>query len=102
MNPIEEYTEFRVSGQAFKKERPIGVSGIMRCHNCADFLESCIDSCIDGLDELVVVYHDCIDDTVTILQKKQDEYPQKIKIYEYKPYLFKMDMPKIMFEYTKK
>lgn len=102
MNPIEEYTEFRVSGQAFKKERPIGVSGIMRCHNCADFLESCIDSCIDGLDELVVVYHDCIDDTVTILQKKQDEYPKKIKIYEYKPYLFKMDMPKIMFEYTKK
>ena len=48
---------------------------------------TCIDSCIDALDELVIVHHDCTDDTPQILRSKQKQYPDKIKIYEYQPYV---------------
>lgn len=82
-------------------ERPIGVSGILRCQNHADFLELCIDSTIGGLDELIVVYHDCTDDTVEILLKKQKQYFPKLKIYEYKPYIFPLEMEKELFMFVK-
>lgn len=82
------------------KERPAGVSGVLRCHNCEDFLDACIDSCIDGLDELVVVYHDCVDNTPGILMAKQKQYPDKIKVYEYLPYIFPVEMNKAMFIYA--
>lgn len=39
----------------------VGVLGLLCCKNCEDFLEMCIDLCIDGLDELIVVYYDCMD-----------------------------------------
>lgn len=68
---MEEYLTYKTNTESFAKERPLGVSGILRCHNHADFLELCIDSCIDGLDELIAVYHDCTDDTVQILHKNR-------------------------------
>ena len=83
------------------KERPAGVSGVLRCHNCADFLVACIDSCIDGLDELVVVYHDCMDNTSEILKAKQKQYPAKMKVYEYLPYIFPVEMNEAMSTYAK-
>lgn len=83
------------------KERPIGVSGVLRCHNCADFLDACIESCIDGLDELVAVYHDCVDATPEILRFKQKQYPDKIKVYEYLPYIFPVEMNEAMSVYAK-
>ena len=39
------------------------VAGIMRIKNEGMFVEGCIESCIDALDELVVVYNDCTDNT---------------------------------------
>lgn len=86
----------------FGKERPPGVTGILRCRNHADFLEACIDSCIDGLDELIAVYHDCTDDTPRILAAKQARYPEKIKVYEYKPYLFPVELDKTLFAFAGK
>lgn len=82
-------------------KRPLGVTGILRCHNAADFLEMCIDSCIEGLDELVAVYHDCTDDTPRILADKQAQYPDKIKVYEYTPYVFPMEMDESLFSFVK-
>ena len=35
-----------------------GLSGIMRVKNEARFIADCIDSCIEALDELVIVYND--------------------------------------------
>ena len=57
-----------------RKKYPIGISGILRCKNCDDFLEACIDSVIDALDELVAVYHECTDRTVAILERKRQQY----------------------------
>ena len=52
-----------------------GVSGIMRVKNDAEFIEASIDSCIDALDELVIVYNDCSDNSPELIYKKQMQYP---------------------------
>ena len=52
----QDYTEYTVDLSQLTKERPLGVTGILRCQNSADFLDACIESCIEGLDELIAVY----------------------------------------------
>ena len=66
-----------------RQNRERGLSGIMRAKNEAQFIGACIDSCIDALDELIVVYNDCTDDTPKILERKRLQYPDKLKIYSY-------------------
>lgn len=83
------------------KEYPIGISGILRCKNCDDYLEACIDSVIDALDELVAVYHECTDRTVAILEQKRQQYPDKVKLYEYLPHVLPMELDKETFAYAK-
>lgn len=60
-----------------------GLSGIMRAKNEEKFIGICIDCIIDSLDELIVVYNDCTDDTEVILQSKVRQYGNKLKIYPY-------------------
>lgn len=60
-----------------------GLSGIMRAKNEAQFIEASIDSCINALDELIIVYNDCTDETPEIIEKKRKQYPEKIKAYAY-------------------
>lgn len=59
------------------------VSGIMRVKNDGMFIEKCIESCIDALDELIVVHNDCTDNSVEEIEKMRARYPEKIKRYEY-------------------
>lgn len=59
------------------------VSGIMRVKNDGMFIEKCIESCIDALDELIVVHNDCTDNSVEEIEKMRAKYPDKIKRYEY-------------------
>ena len=47
------------------------------------FIERCIESCIDVLDELIVVHNDCSDNSVDEIEKMRLKYPSKIKRYEY-------------------
>lgn len=77
--------DYYVDMSFLKKERPIGVSGLLRVKNDADFLSDCIDSCIDALDELVVCYQDCEDNAVDVIHEKKLQYPDKIKVYYYAP-----------------
>lgn len=60
-----------------------GVSGLLRVKNDAQFLDLCIDSCIDALDELIIVYQDCCDNSEEIIKQKALQYPDKIKFYHY-------------------
>ena len=60
-----------------------GLSGIMRVRNEDKYVEACIESCIDSLDELIVVYTGCTDRTEDILKRKVNEYPQKLRIFKY-------------------
>lgn len=61
------------------------VAGIMRVKNEGTFIHDCIESCIDTLDELIVVYNDCIDNSAEEIEKMVRKYPNKIRAYEY-PY----------------
>ena len=59
------------------------VAGIMRVKNDGMFIEECIESCIDALDELIVVHNDCTDNSVEEIERMRMKYPDKIKRYEY-------------------
>lgn len=59
------------------------VAGIMRVKNDGMFIEKCIESCIDALDELIVVHNDCTDNSVEEIEKMRKKYPDKIRRYEY-------------------
>jgi len=62
--------------------RSKGVSGLMRVRNEEKTLKQSIESVINSLDELVIIYHDCTDNSVSILKKLAQKY-NKICLYEY-------------------
>lgn len=74
------------------------VSGIMRVKNDGPFIERCIESCIDALDELIVVHNDCTDNSVVEIDKMVARYPDKIKRYEYPHHIYGMNITKEVFE----
>lgn len=76
-----------------------GLSGILRVKNEARFVGACIESCIDALDELIIVYNDCTDATPEILKEKQIKYQNKIKIYPYEHNILAHDLTREQFEY---
>lgn len=71
-----------------------GVTGILRVKNDGQFIERCVESCIGALDQLVVVYNDCSDDSVVQIRKMQEKYPDKIDIYEYSPKVYGTNLSK--------
>lgn len=77
-----------------------GLSGIMRMRNEAQFVADCIDSCIEALDELVIVYNDCTDNTPIIVEAKRKQYPDKIKVYPYSYHVLSTHLTKTELEYV--
>jgi glycosyltransferase involved in cell wall biosynthesis len=71
------------------KNRKQGLSGIMRVKNEGRFVGACIDTIIDALDELIVVYNDCTDNTEVILRDKVRQYGKRLckTSYGYRVYL---------------
>lgn len=61
------------------------VAGIMRVKNEGMFIHDCVESCIDALDELIIVYNDCTDNSAEEIKKIAEKYPNKIRYYAY-PY----------------
>ena len=80
--------------------RKKGLSGFIRAKNEARFLSSCIDSCIDSLDELIVVYNDCSDNTERVLNEKVQQYPDKLKTYPFNHHILSHNLTKEEFEYA--
>lgn len=63
------------------KKRKKGISGHMRIRNGDFLIDECIKSCLSFLDELIITYNDCDDNTEKILKKYLKN--KKIKIYSY-------------------
>ena len=84
------------------KERPIGVSGLLRVKNDEDFLSACIDSCIGPLDELIIVCQPSDDRTQQIVETKRRQYPDKIRAYSYRPRVLSHNLSVEELEYAKK
>jgi len=68
------------------KNRKEGVSGLMRVSNEEKTVKQSIESVINVVDELVIIYHNCYDNTVSILESLALKY-SKISIFEYKQYV---------------
>lgn len=64
-----------------------GVSGMMRVRNDGEFIEPSVKSCIDALDELVIVYNDCSDNSADEIERMRALYPDKIKVFNYPLYI---------------
>lgn len=79
-----------------------GLSGIIRAKNEGRFIEGCIDSCIDALDELIICYNDCTDGTPEIVERKRQQYPEKIKVYPYNNNVLSHNLTREEFEYASK
>lgn len=78
-----------------------GLSGILRVKNEAPFIERCVASCIDALDELVIVYNDCTDGSDVIIRGLQNRYPEKIRIYEYPHKIYAVGLSESEYEMAK-
>ena len=52
-----------------EEELKRGVSGIMRVKNDAEFIKASVESCIDALDELIIVYNDCSDNSPQVIEE---------------------------------
>lgn len=74
--------------QYINTNRKLGLSGLMRVKNDAQTLSQSIDSCVDALDELIITYHECTDESVQIIERKKLQYPEKILVIPY-PYHIK-------------
>lgn len=81
--------------------RKNGLCGLLRTRNEAALLGPCIDSCIDALDELIVVYNDCTDNTKEVLEEKRRQYPDKLRVLTYNHDVLSFDLTLEEFEYTK-
>lgn len=65
---------------------------MMRVKNDAEFIEACVESCIPALDELIIVFNGCTDNSEDIIRKCADMYPDKIRVYEYLPQVLANNM----------
>jgi glycosyltransferase involved in cell wall biosynthesis len=65
------------------KTRQDGISGFMRVKNEELFLKPVIESVIDSLDEIIIVFADCEDNTPQIAHEAQKRHPDKIKCFHY-------------------
>lgn len=68
---------------AENKKKKAGLSGLLRVKDEARFLRLCVESCVDALDELVIIYQPCADDSPRIIEELAREYPDKITTYFY-------------------
>ncbi len=78
--------EFIVSESDFLKlnsVRPPGITGHLRVRNEEMTIKACLDSCLDFLDELIIVYNDSNDNTEKILLEYANQYPEKIRLFWY-------------------
>ena len=73
-----------------------GVSGFMRLRNEAQFLRAAVDSHLPHLDELILVYNNCDDDTPAICEDYAARFPGKVRAIHYRPFVFPAGSPEYL------
>ena len=80
---IEWITEYNIPINWFYWKKKNGISWVARLKNAEHFLEKCMESYVQYLDELILVDNMSTDRTQEICKKLQKKYPDKIKYYQY-------------------
>lgn len=98
----EDYdpADYMVDLSELERERPCGVSGLMRVKDEARWVAQSIDSCIDALDELIICYQESTDKTAEIVELKRRQYPDKIQTFFYAPPVYAHNLSKEDFQYA--
>ena len=81
--------------------RELGLSGLMRVMNDAQTLASSIDSCVEALDELIITYNDCTDESPQIIEQKRQQYPDKIIVLPYPYHVLGINLSDEEYEFAK-
>jgi hypothetical protein len=68
---------------AMGRSRPFGISGILRFKYSSQFIEQVVRSFLPFLDELAAVYSESDKQTLAIMDRLFNEFPDKIRIYQY-------------------
>lgn len=81
-NPIVDFSKFNSNC------REEGLSGFIRARNEGEYLAESIESWLPLLDELIIVFNNCQDNTEAIARTYAEKYPQKIKVFHYLPIVY--------------
>lgn len=87
--------------QYLNKNRKLGLSGLMRVMNDAQTLAASIDSCVEALDELIITYNDCTDDSPQIIEQKRQQHPDKITVIPYPYHVMGIHLSEEEYNYVK-
>lgn len=68
--------------------REEGLSGFIRARNEGEFLADSIESWLPLLDELIIVFNNCQDNTEEVAEEYARKYPDKIKVFHYNPIVY--------------
>jgi hypothetical protein len=69
-------------------KREPGISGFIRARNEGDWLALTIESHLPFLDEIIVVYNRCNDNTAEIANEYASKHPKKVKVFHYEPIVY--------------
>lgn len=87
--------------QYLNQNRRLGLTGLMRVMNDAPTLAQSIDSCVNALDELIITYNDCTDESPRIIEQKKQQYPDKIQVVPYPFHVMGIDLTDEEYDYVK-
>ena len=73
----------------------------MRVMNDEATLAASIDSCVNALDELIITYNDCTDNSPAIIEKKRQQYPDKIQVIPYPYHVYGVNLTEEEYVYAK-
>lgn len=81
-NPVIDPSEFT------HDNRRAGLSGFIRAKNEGEFIFDVIQSWMPLLDELVIVFNSCTDNTESEIERALNKYGDKIKAFHYLPTVY--------------
>jgi hypothetical protein len=84
---------WQVTEADYARPRVPGIAGFMRLRNEAAFLDAAFETHLQGLDELVVVYNRCTDETPAICRRWAERHPDRIRLFEYEPEVVPLSAP---------
>lgn len=76
-------THYHIDHDWFTREKKMGISGVARLKNSADFLEGVVRAFLPYLDEIILVAEQATDGTNEICERLAQEYPDKVRYFFY-------------------
>jgi len=83
LSNIEGHKDFDIPRSWFTEKKRVGISGVARLKNSADFLEIVVERFLPYLDEIILAAEQSSDGTNEICEALAKKYPEKVRYYFY-------------------